>query len=163
MRLNPDEYDPEELRRMVTGRSASDDSGRERTSEFAFGESGGPDERGGAGEALRGNQLEELFMHQSAGSDGAMQKPYLAQLPNEYAAERIVFDWLEFLVLKAGFKRTRETLRQYRLVDWITEGVEASLREYLVGFSADVENTRELDVADHQLSLVYIARLASMN
>ena len=162
MRLNPDEYDPEELRRMATRRSGDDGAGAERAGAFAFGETGAREERRQPGEVLRGTQLEELFMHQSAGADGAMQKPYLGQLPNEYAAERVVFDWLEFLVLKAGFKRTREALRQYRLVDWITEGVEADLREYLVGFSADIDDTRELDVEDHQLSLVYVARLASM-
>ena len=162
MRLKPDEYDPEELRRMATRRT-DDGSGRERANAFAFGESGESKERRQPGEVLRGTQLEELFMHQSAGADGGMQKPYLGALPNEYDAERVVFDWLEFLVLKAGFKRTREVLRRYRLVDWITETVEADLCEYLVGFSADVDETRELDVADHQLSLVYIARLASMS
>ena len=162
MRLKPDEYDPEELRRMAAGRATNSGSGRERGDAFAFGES--DESAGRAPDAvLRANQREELLMHESSGSDGSLRKPYLERLPAEYAAERVIFDWLEFLVLKAGFKRTREALRQYRLVDWITSDVESSLREYLVGFTADVDNTRELDVEDHQLSLVYLARLASMN
>ncbi|MFB6089860.1 MAG: FlaD/FlaE family flagellar protein [Halobellus sp.] len=117
--------------------------------------------RGRAGEALRGNQLEQLLVHETAAADG-LSKPYLTTLPDAYAAERLVFDWLEFLVLKGGFKRTMDAIRYYHTVDWLTEDVEAELQDYLVGFSGEVTDTSEFDVDDHHLSLVYIARLASM-
>ncbi|MGQ4555865.1 FlaD/FlaE family flagellar protein [Halobellus sp. GM3] len=118
--------------------------------------------RGRAGEALRQNQLEQLLVRETAAAGDGLSKPYLAALPDEYAAERIVFDWLEFLVLKGGFKRTMDALRYYHTVEWLTEGVEAELQDYLVGFSGEVSNTSEFDVDDHHLSLVYIAQLASM-
>lgn len=117
--------------------------------------------RGRAGEALRQNQLEQLLVRETA-SAGSLDKPYLSSLPDAYAAERIVFDWLEFLVLKGGYKRTMDAIRYYHTVDWLTEDVEAELQDYLVGFSGEVTNTSEFDVDDHHLSLVYIARLASM-
>ena len=117
--------------------------------------------RGRAGEALRQNQLEQLLVHETAAAEG-LSKPYLGSLPDAYAAERLVFDWLEFLVLKGGFKRTMDALRYYHTVEWLTEDVESELQDYLVGFSGEVTNTTEYDVDDHHLSLVYIARLASM-
>ncbi|MFD1599441.1 FlaD/FlaE family flagellar protein [Halobellus rarus] len=118
--------------------------------------------RGRAGEALRQNQLEHLLVHETAAADGGLTKPYLGSLPDAYAAERLVFDWLEFLVLKGGYKRTMDALRYYHTVEWLTEDVEAELQDYLVGFSGEVSETTDYDVDDHHLSLVYIARLASM-
>jgi len=117
--------------------------------------------RGRPGKALRNNQLEQLLVHETAAS-GGLSKPYLTELPDAYAAERLIFDWLEFLVLKGGYKRTMDALRYYRSVGWVTDEVEVELRDYLVGFSGDVSDTETYDVADHHLSLVYIARLASM-
>lgn len=113
------------------------------------------------GRALRENQLEQLLVHETAAS-GELSKPYLADLPDAYAAERLLFDWLEFLVLKGGFKRTMDALRYYHTVGWLTAEVETDLRDYLVGFSGEVSDTETYDVDDHHLSLVYIARLASM-
>ena len=119
--------------------------------------------RGRAADALRSNQLEQLFLHQSATIAEEMTKPYLGSIPQKYAAERVIFDWLEFLVLKGGFKRTMDALRYYRTIDWITDEVESSLQDYLVGFSDEGTGSHDLDVDDHQLSLVYVARLASMS
>ena len=117
--------------------------------------------RGRPGKALRENQLEQLLVHETAAS-GELSKPYLTALPDAYAAERLIFDWLEFLVLKGGYKRTMDALRYYHTVGWLTDDVEVELRDYLVGFSGEVSDTETYDVADHHLSLVYIARLASM-
>lgn len=119
--------------------------------------------RGPAADALRSNQLEQLFLHQSATIAEEMTKPYLGSIPQKYAAERVIFDWLEFLVLKGGFKRTMDALRYYRTIDWITDEVESSLQDYLIGFSDEGTGSHDLDVDDHQLSLVYVARLASMS
>ncbi|RDI70771.1 FlaD/FlaE family flagellar protein [Halopelagius longus] len=118
--------------------------------------------RGRAGEVLRQNQLEQLLVHETAAAGDSLEKPYLRTLPNEYAAERVVFDWLEFMVLKGGFKRTMDALRYYLTVDWITEDVETELHDYLIGFSGNVADTTEFDVDDHHLSLLYVARLTSM-
>ncbi|MDS0293102.1 FlaD/FlaE family flagellar protein [Halogeometricum luteum] len=118
--------------------------------------------RGRAGEALRNNQLEQLLIHETAAAGGSLEKPYLSEVPKEYAAERVVFDWLEFLVLKGGFKRTMDALRYYYAVEWITEEVEVELHDYLIGFSGNVSDTSEFDVDDHHLSLLHVAQLASM-
>jgi archaellum component FlaD/FlaE len=138
-------------------RSDDDDIGR-----FQFDTEVRERPRGRARAALRKNQLEQLLVHETAAAGDGLSKPYLASLPDEYAAERLVFDWLEFLVLKGGFKRTMDAIRYYYTVEWLTERVEAELQDYLVGFSGEVSNTGEFDVDDHHLSLVYIARLASM-
>ncbi|RLM59464.1 flagellar protein d/e [Halobellus sp. Atlit-31R] len=139
-----------------TGLESADDVGQ-----FQFDTEIRERPRGRAGEALRKNQLEQLLVHETAASEG-LSKPYLGSLPDAYAAERLVFDWLEFLVLKGGFKRTMDALRYYHTVEWLTEDVESELQDYLVGFSGEVSETTEYDVDDHHLSLVYIARLASM-
>ena len=160
MKLDPDNYDPDELRRMAETRTHGTRRRDERENgEFSFGNVvDRPSRR--AGENLRSNKLEQLFLYESAAAD--VEKPYLRALPDSYAAERVVFDWLEFLVLKSGFKRTFEALRYYRSIDWITEDVSSELEDYLVGFSDDVDGGVDLDIEDHQLSLVYVARLASM-
>jgi archaellum component FlaD/FlaE len=198
MNVNPEDYDPEELRRMAAEPRDSDrPDGRaeqrngsetpeapharrngERDDVTAPRFAGGPrqyDEpshrrrgnaapgRGVAADALRSNQLEQLFLHQSAMVTEEMTKPYLAGLPQKYAAERVIFDWLEFLVLKGGFKRTMDALRYYRTIEWITPEVEDALQDYLVGFTEDGQGSHDLDVDDHQLSLLYVARLASMS
>jgi archaellum component FlaD/FlaE len=205
MNVNPEDYDPEELRRMAAdqrefdypesrtdgpeaedhggdaqwsgnGRADEPQSGFERRNgrRDRYDEPtdrgrarstarGNPTpNRGVAADALRSNQLEQLFLHQSAMVTEEMTKPYLGSLPQKYAAERVIFDWLEFLVLKGGFKRTMDALRYYRTIEWITPGVEDALQDYLVGFTEDGQGGHALDVDDHQLSLLYVARLASM-
>ncbi|WP_425604193.1 FlaD/FlaE family flagellar protein [Halobellus salinisoli] len=143
-------------RDVNAGRDAPEDVGR-----FQFDTEIRERPRGRASELLRENQLEQLLVHETAAAD-RLAKPYLSSLPDAYAAERLVFDWLEFLVLNGGYKRTMDALRYYHTVEWLTEDVEAELQDYLVGFSGEVSSTREYDVDDHHLSLVYIARLASM-
>lgn len=145
-------------RRETTGRSGFDTDGVGR---FQFDTNVRERPRSRPGDALRRNQLEQLLVHETAAS-GELSKPYLTSLPNAYAAERLVFDWLEFLVLKGGFKRTMDALRYYHTVGWVTGDVEAELRDYLVGFSGEVSDAEAYDVEDHHLSLVYIARLSSM-
>lgn len=195
MKLDPDNYDPDELRRIAETRThgarrpdGRESDERERGATARPGRGGGafapPDGRTngdpprrepgngefsfgnvvdrptGAGDRLRSTELEQLFLYQSAADEVA--KPYLRSLPDSYASERVVFDWLEFLVCESGFKRAFEALRYYRSVDWITDDVRSALEDYLVGFSDDVDGGVDLSIEDHQLSLVYVARLASM-
>lgn len=176
MNVNPNEYDPAELRRTATDPTPGESTPTPERRPDTNGHESGTNGRGGHADAfrfddadrkrpdesLRSTQLEELFMHQTANGEVAADKPYLSRLPDEYAAERVIFDWLEFLVLKTGFKRSFRALRFYRNIDWITEDVEDDLQEYLLGFSAEGEHTRDLVLDDHQLSLVYLAKLAAM-
>ncbi|AFK18926.1 fla cluster protein FlaD1 [Haloferax mediterranei ATCC 33500] len=165
MYLDPDEYDPDELRRIArdtTRPRRNGDSRFDDRSPFRFDNPLFDRNRQEASEALRSSQLEHLLIHQSRGEEDGVEKPYLRSLPDKYGAERVVFDWLEFLVLKGGFKRAMDALQYYQTVNWLTEDVEQTLRDYLLGFSAEVDEPTELDVDDHLLSLVYVARLASM-
>ena len=156
MGINPNDYDPNELRNAGEDRDGGVFLGesREETS------SGPSPVR--ANEVLQSNQYRELFMLEQVTDDGGMEKPYLDSLPRSYAAELVVFEWLEFLVDRTGFRRTLDVLRYYRSIDWITADAEAHLREYLQSFDGG-GNEERLDRSDHLLSLVYIARLAAMD
>ncbi|MFC7228251.1 flagella E [Salinirubellus salinus] len=120
----------------------------------------GPDASStGAGERSgRADRLEQLLIHQAT----AGQRPYLEAVPSGYAAESVVFDWLAFLVDRAGYRATLDALRYYRSVGWLTERAEDQLAEYLRGFPAPPAG-ESLDVDDHQQSLVFVAKLASLD
>jgi hypothetical protein len=129
----------------------------------ADGRTGGPERSAGAalGDRLAGtgraDRLEQLLLHQSAAGD----RPYLDGIPSGYAAESVVFDWLEFLVDRAGYRGTVDALRYYRSVGWLTERTEDRLTGYLRGFP-EPATTESLGVEDHQQSLVYVAKLSSL-
>lgn len=105
------------------------------------------------------DRLQSLFLAQ-AGRDGG--RATLAAIPDHYAAEIVVFDWLGFLLARGGFKGAMEAIRYYRTAGWYDEGVEDHLLEYLRGLPADDTGGRRLSVTDHQDSLVYLSRLAAL-
>lgn len=182
MTANPNDYDPNELRGTGNGpgRSGSGSSGgggggenrdrnRSRPDDpggvflgSGGGGNAGPSVPMGADEVVQSNQYRELFLLQQTTGDGGLERPYLETIPQSYAAEIVVFEWLEFLVDMVGFRRALDEIRYYRSIDWITDEVEASLREYLASFD-DTGAAGELDRSDHLLSLVYVARLAAMD
>lgn len=104
----------------------------------------------------------------AAGAGDSTEKPYLSELPKQYESEVTVFEWLDFLINKAGFRATGDALSYYVTIDWITQDVKEELRTYMRGFSEvesfdpDKPGPHELEKDDHTLSLVYIARLLSM-
>jgi len=156
----PGDYDLRDLRRLA-------DPNRETPDEF---EDGGEQLPASPDDVLRHSQHEELVRLQSQFSTaGALpEKPYLDGLPDRYGAEVVVFEWLDFLINKAGFENTGNALEYYEEVGWLTERTREDLREYMRGFSEvesfdpDKPGPADLDVNDHVLSLVYIARLASV-
>ncbi|WP_101296397.1 FlaD/FlaE family flagellar protein [Halegenticoccus soli] len=109
-----------------------------------------------------GDELDRLFFLQAAMDEGGPSKPFLRSLPERRVAERVVFDWLEFLVAKAGTERVREALEYYRRVEWISEEVEADLRDYLTDFPAESDADSALGPDDHRRSLLYVARIAAV-
>lgn len=161
MTINPRDYDLRELRRMANPNSdvpmeigrVNDADAMEHT----------PDE------VLRLNQRRELLQLQLTSEDGeSAAKPYLDTLPKGYAAEVVVFEWLDYLVNQCGFKMTTDALKYYETVGWTTESVTEELRSYMRGFSEvesfdpDKPGPFEPEIDDHALSLLYVARLASM-
>lgn len=158
MSSNLGDYDLRELHRLA-------DPGGAHSGEDALSVRLGPRE------VLRIGQQRELLLQETmnlaAGQPSA--RPYLTALPDRYAAEVVVFEWLDVLINKAGFKNTGEALSFYVAVDWITEDVKDQLRAYMHGFSQvdafdpDDPGPLELGIEDHVLSLVYVARLAGMS
>ena len=155
MTLNPREYDPEELRSAA--RKGDGENIRELKKRLS-------EHEHGAEEAVRSAQLKQLlFMHSSA-SEERLERPYLKTMPGKYAAEITLFEWLEFLLERGGVKRSLQALDYYENVGWIGEEASEQLRDHVRGFAgpADEEEHTDLEMADHVLSLVFIARLASM-
>lgn len=155
---DPTEYDPDELRRMAFEGDGDSTASAPSRGLGADGDLDSP----AAGTALDAARERELLRLDAAVGD--VERPYLPRVPDALAAEYTVFEWLDFLARKAGFKRALRALEYYRSVGWIGEAAEERLREYLVGM--DVERPRGaqegLTVEDHLLSLVYVGRLASM-
>ncbi|MFW6017636.1 MAG: FlaD/FlaE family flagellar protein [Halapricum sp.] len=163
MTINPRDYDLEELRKMARDRERGSVPDEESVSDgepnLEWGEVEG--ERPVAEDGFRARLYRELMPLMAGNGDAS--KPYLAALPETQAAEFLIFEWLEFLLLHGGFRGARDALDYYESIDWITDGVGSDLDDYLLG----IEDTgasagSQLDVDDHLLSLVYIAKLAAM-
>ena len=105
--------------------------------------------------AFRAGLYRELLPHEAT---AAAEKPYLQSLPEEVAAEHLLFEWIEHL-LHGGFRGATEALDYYESIGWIAPAVRSDLEDYLLGVE-DGGGEGGLDVDDHMLSLVY-ARLSA--
>jgi flagellar protein FlaE len=164
MSINPRDYDLDELRKMARerGGDTSDRADPGDTSPDIGGiGSMGPDEgSASARDSFRAGLYRELLPLEAGGE---ATKPYLHHLPETYAGEHLIFEWLEFLLLHAGYQGSLEAIDYYESVDWITEECESQLNEYMLGLDdRSGSEPANLDVDDHLLSLVYIAKLSSM-
>ncbi|WP_226010320.1 FlaD/FlaE family flagellar protein [Halomicrobium salinisoli] len=154
MTINPRDYDLDELRKMARQPGEGLDEDRDPAEITVE-----TDEDVLAGESFRSGLHRELLPF----LDDDLEKPYLSSLPETYAAEFVVFEWLEFLLMHSGHRGAEGALAYYESVDWITEEVRDGLSEYLRGIDdAGAGDGSELDVDDHMLSLVYVAKLQSM-
>lgn len=155
MTLDPREYDPEELRRAARQSDGEDlRELKERLTEHEPADD----------ESIRSSQLKQLlFMHSSA-SEADLERPYLEAMPGTYATEITLFEWLEFLLERGGVKRSLEAVDYYESIGWLGEEAAAELRDHIRGFAgpADEDDHADFEMADHVLSLVFIARLSSM-
>jgi flagellar protein FlaE len=159
MSINPRDYDLDELRKMARERGR--EAGGDEVDETAIGLGGSVPGDGGASadSSFRAGLYRELLPLEAGNDTG---KPYLATLPEHYAGEHLIFEWLEFLLLHAGFQGAMDALSYYESVDWITEECESTLNDYMLGLGEQPSEGTNLDMDDHLLSLVYIAKLASM-
>ena len=168
MSVDPRDYDLTELRKMARERGGQ--AGGVGNTEVGLGTVGNGDEAPdsvdssedapSAGGSLRQGLYRELM---PLGAGGDATKPYLEGLPDAYAGEHLVFEWLEFLLEHAGSQRATEAIDYYESLDWITEDVRASLGDYLLGLDdTGTGDGADLDVDDHLLSPVYIAKLSAM-
>ena len=161
MSMNPSDYDLDELRKMARERDGSRAGGDADTGDLGLGSMRGEEPTTSKPDQFRAGLYRELLPLEAGGD---AEKPYLASLPEENSAERLLFEWLEFLLLHAGHQGAREAVSYYESVGWITEECESQIKEYMLGLDAQTTTEpTDLDVDDHLLSLVYIAKLASMN
>jgi flagellar protein FlaE len=167
MTINPRDYDLNELREMARKRGDidPDDLDGGETDPADLGLDALTDAAGGgsaaAGDSLRSGLYRELLP--LLGSSEDIEKPYLHSVPDSYAAEFVVFEWLEFLLLHAGYKGATDALAYYESIDWLTEDVESTLNDYLLGIDEGAgSGENDLTVDDHLLSLVYVAKLTGM-
>ena len=158
MPLNPRDYDPDELR-AAAGEELGNRNLRELRERIASQDHGQDAES-----ALRSSQVKELLLRESGMDPSELTRPYLEVLPDAYAARLTLFEWLEFMLERGGVRRTLEALEYYATIGWVSEQVAEELRDHVRAFDtlpAD-EETERLQVPDHVLSLVYVARLSSM-
>ena len=159
MTINPRDYDLDELRKMARQQRPKDLGPETDTDPANLDVGFEGDEDAAAGSSFRAGLYRELLPFLGDGVD----KPYLRGLPETYAAEFVVFEWLEFLLMHSGYQGATDALDYYESIDWITEAVQSDLAEYLRGIDeAGTNDDNELDVDDHMLSLVYVAKLRSM-
>lgn len=153
MTIDPREYDPNELRGSAEG-DKNVRAIKERMAEHEH----------TAEDALRSAQLKQLLLMESSAPEGALERPYLETIPGKYAAEITLFEWLDFLLGRAGVKETLSVVDYYESLGWLGESAADELRDHARAFEdpSTTGERRELDMADHVLSLVYIARLSSM-
>jgi len=160
MSINPRDYDLDELRKIARERGREADGGGVDDPEVGLADSFPSPSEGGVDSSFRAGLYRELLPLE-AGNDTS--KPYLTSLPEHYAGEHLVFEWLEFLLLHAGYQGAIESLDYYESVGWITEECESMLNDYMLGLGEQPPSDgADLDTDDHLLSLVYIAKLASM-
>lgn len=103
----------------------------------------------------------ELAFAELAG-DGPSSRPYLSRVPEGHLAELLVFQWLEYLVARAGVHGTLNTLSYYRDLEWIDEAAEARLRAYLSALEDPRGEPPGLATEDHRVSLRFLKRLGSL-
>ncbi|MFW5956405.1 MAG: FlaD/FlaE family flagellar protein [Halorhabdus sp.] len=166
MTINPKDYDLDELRKMARERGSAtipvgDDDIEEETTTPGFDTGGslGGDVLGG--DDYRSQLYRQLLPLESM-VNGELEKPYLEGLPECYAGELIVFEWLSFLLETGGFRGANEAVDYYAEVGWITDDVSDDLEDYLLGLEEQPGDAEELSIDDHLLSLVHVAKLTSM-
>jgi flagellar protein FlaE len=160
MNTNPRDYDAQELRQAAREKARD----RDRDIEELRRDLAAETEESRDVEGIPKAQLKELILLQGGTDPADLERPYLEVVPEQYAARLTLFEWLQFALEQAGSRRTLDALDYYVNIGWLSESAAEDLREHVRVFQdASVEEgTRRFETADHLVSLVYIARLASM-
>lgn len=103
---------------------------------------------------------------QRGGDDDSAGKPYLEELPDGYATELLVIEWLSFLRSRSNTSEALRAIRYYETIDWIGGPAASALKEYLTGLAdgtpdASAGDGTQLTIDHHTHSLRYIGRLGS--
>ncbi len=155
--MNPREYDPQELRQAARDQKRDRDQDIEDLRRDLAAQAEGQSEFPKA-------QLKELILLQGGANPADLERPYLETVPDQYAARLTLFEWLQFALDRVGSRETLDALEYYVDIGWLSETAADELREHVRVFQdgAPPERHHTFETADHLVSLVYIARLASM-
>ena len=158
MTINPRDMDPDDLRsaaREELGGQDVDELKSRIETETDTDEEGRP---------VHSDEVKELLLIESGADPEDLARPYLTTIPDAYAGRLTLFEWLDFVLRRAGVSRTLEAIEYYENVGWISSDVGDGLRDHVRAFREVTHSggTTDLTMADHVLSLVYIARLSSM-
>lgn len=163
MRINPSEYDLDELRDAADVELRGDGDGDFGSVTFET-----PlvnDERAAPGSAsadtFRAGVYETMSERETRARPEALERPYLDSLPPAYVGTTTVFEWLDFLLQQVGRDGAEEALSYYEDVEWISPSVADDLRTHLTGLDAATLGDREPSLDDHLVSLDYVTKLAS--
>lgn len=87
----------------------------------------------------------------------------LTQLPESFAGQMTILDWLEELTSICGHEGTLDALQFYEKIGWVSAGSREELEAYATGLTeAAPEDTKPLMGTHHRSSLRYVAKLARM-
>jgi archaellum component FlaD/FlaE len=169
MAIDPRNYDLDELRAAsgaapvgdVEWPSDGDDGTEGRGDGPAVDDEAATDDRPAAAAAFEASVTRDLVALDHR--DGPPERPYLPALPASLAAEALIFEWLEFLVLQAGRESVADALAFYESVGWLGADAAEALEAYLSGIDDPRANDdNELDADDHRVSLHYVARIITL-
>jgi flagellar protein FlaE len=80
-------------------------------------------------------------------------------MPEGFAADLIVIEWLEFLVSESGYREASRAIDYYETIGWIDDAVADDLADYLRGFDDIADTDDSLTIDHHTESLRYISQL----
>lgn len=101
-------------------------------------------------------------------SDVLGEKPYLNTIPDGYASDLLVMQWLSDLQDAGDSASVANTIEYYREIGWISDTVAEELHSFIPGLSGidvteDPLAISSLPYDDHRQSLWYIHQLATAN
>ncbi|MFC4360027.1 FlaD/FlaE family flagellar protein [Halobium salinum] len=156
MSLDPRDYDLTELRSVAGGEFVADPdaSGDEPTDESTV----------SPGERLRRRERDRELLTLAAADGDSVERPFVDRIPVSRAAERVVFDWLDFLLTVGGETGARDALTYYERVEWLGTSARESLERYLDGFpEAHRGGEGRVTLDDHRESLAFVARIRAFD
>ena len=99
-------------------------------------------------------------------SDVLGEKPYLSAIPDGYASDLLVMQWMNELRERGNPAAVADTIEYYQEIGWINREVADELHSFIPGI-ADIQATEEpvavssLPFEDHRRSLWYVHQLAT--
>jgi len=154
MSLNPQQYDLQELRQVAREDETRDpETLRSEIESRTEGEI-----------ELSDDRIVELLHLEASADPERLQRPYLESVPEQYTARLMIFEWLEFVLERAGRTETLDSIEYYQQIGWLGESAADTLVQYVQAFDDGGADTlhQGLLAPDHLVSLVYIARLAAL-